>query len=110
MVVLAGNCEGLPKAVGAWQIREFDWWRDPAGNEQRGPALVFACPNGRGACMVPIAPAPANSNHAVWTWDGNRELPTLSPSINCIALDASGAQLPGIGCGFHGYMSRGVLA
>lgn len=38
---------------------------------------------------------PANGTH--WTWDGNREAPTLSPSI--LAGDT----------GWHGYMRAGQL-
>lgn len=110
MMILAGNCAGQPTAPGQWQVREFDWWRDPQGREQRGPALVFGCPNGRGVCSMPIAPAPANSNGARWTWDGDRERPTLTPSIHCVALRSDGSIEPGVGCGFHGHMTRGVLA
>lgn len=108
-IVLAGNTTETPNVPGHWQIREMDWWRDPEGREQRGPILVFGCPNGRGSCAVPIAPSPANSNRCTWSWDGDREQPTLSPSINCVALDEQGCVKPGIGCGWHGFLSKGMI-
>jgi hypothetical protein len=37
-----------------------------------------------------------------WTWDGDKEFPTLSPSI--LVSDR-----PGWAKGFHGYLTRGEL-
>lgn len=108
-IILAGNTTGQPNQPGLWQIREMDWWRDPQGREQRGPILVFGCPNGRGFCSMPIAPSPANCNKAVWSWDGNVDAPTLSPSIHCVGLDENGNIKPGVGCGWHGFLSQGVI-
>lgn len=38
-----------------------------------------------------------------WQWDGNREKPTLSPSIACLRGDAENSEL------WHGYMRAGKL-
>lgn len=38
----------------------------------------------------------ANGGRAQWDWDGNRESPTIAPSINCSAH-----------CGWHGYIRAG---
>lgn len=66
------------------------WWASPDG-EQRG--LHFWCPCGCGELLgVRVAGPPA------WTWDGNREKPTVSPSI----LHTT----PG-GCGWHGFLRNG---
>jgi hypothetical protein len=82
---------------GEWQIRVVDDYRV----QQAVPELFIGCPNGKGLCCHPIAPGVPNANGAVWSWDGNRELPTLSPSIFCVPEKG--------GCGFHGFLSAGVL-
>lgn len=56
-----------------------------------------------------IVPSPHSAQHGIarhptgegdgrpqWDWDGNREAPTFSPSINC-----------GGHCGWHGYLRAG---
>lgn len=64
-----------------------------------GPSLVFACPDGCGdVTAVPVSsPDRASEAATSWTWDGNREAPTLTPSIN--RLD---------GCRWHGFLKAGV--
>ena len=57
--------------------------------------IVYACPRGKGLCGVAIAPSKL-PNGASWTFDGNMETPTLSPSINCVG-----------GCGWHGFVTAG---
>ena len=66
--------------------------------EGDGHRVYFQCPRGRSG-GVPIAPL-KNPNGATWQWDGNRETPTLTPSINC-----NGAG----GCGWHGWMVIGKM-
>lgn len=39
-----------------------------------------------------------NGGTAQWDWNGNREAPTLSPSVNCE-----------MHCGWHGYIENGVI-
>jgi hypothetical protein len=41
-------------------------------------------------------PQGANGGRPQWDWDGNREAPTFTPSINCSAH-----------CGWHGYIRNG---
>lgn len=71
--------------------------------------LMFVCPNGK-RCGVLIGPAPVpkpNPNAlAIWGWDGNADKPTLTPSINCIA-EKDGK--PTGGCGWHGFITLGVM-
>ena len=59
--------------------------------------LEFRCPRPqRGAtCMIALRPLQKNGNGASWEWDGNREAPTISPSVNCG------------GCGWHGWIKAG---
>ena len=57
--------------------------------------LLFRCPCGCGAIggvnLHPCGQAP------VWTWDGNRERPTVQPSVRF--LD---------GCRWHGFLRAGA--
>lgn len=62
----------------------------------------FTCPRGRTCGFLPILgrtgvkhdPNNKNGGAAHWTWNGDRDAPTFSPSINCV------------GC-WHGYVERG---
>ena len=58
--------------------------------------LGFVCPCGCGTpgCVM-IAPNGEKSHN--WTWDGNTEKPTLTPSIQRVG-----------GCKWHGYLRNGV--
>lgn len=61
--------------------------------------LVFGCRNPAGnktgLCQVALRPQ-KNSVGASWAWDGNREAPTITPSINCEKV-----------CGWHGWLRAG---
>jgi hypothetical protein len=71
--------------------------------------LLFECPN-RHRCGVLLAPQPIDRGDDrklhVWGWNGNVEKPTLTPSINCIA-EKDGK--PTGGCGWHGFITNGVI-
>lgn len=73
--------------------------------------ILFVCPNGK-RCSVLLGPAAVareaspGGRLCIWAWDGNVERPTLTPSINCIA-EKDGK--PTGGCGWHGYITNGVL-
>lgn len=71
--------------------------------------LTFVCPNNR-RCTVLIGPQhvdrPTPDALCIWGWDGNRELPTLTPSINCLS-EKDGK--PAGGCGWHGFITNGVI-
>lgn len=80
-------------------------WRECVDS---GPAtgrwIWFLVPGNRcggtGLHAVPIKPA-VNSVGNGWTWDGNEEAPTLSPSIHCDPTKG--------GCGYHGYIRAGKI-
>lgn len=70
------------------------------GQEQ---AFSFACPKHRRRCGSLIIagkttlkhdPQGQNGGIAQWAWDGNREKPTFSPSVNC-------------GSCWHGFIENG---
>lgn len=71
--------------------------------------ILFICPNGKRCCVLlgpTFVPRPAEDKFNVWGWDGNRERPTITPSINCIA-EKDGK--PTGGCGWHGFITNGVM-
>lgn len=60
--------------------------------------LMFICPCGCGSRGVLQIDSPfADHNRDKWTWDGNRERPTMSPSVRRTE-----------GCGWHGYLQDGM--
>jgi hypothetical protein len=73
--------------------------------------LMFVCPNGR-RCAVLLGPTPVPKSPErqlyVWGWNGDRERPTLVPSINCRAVKDDGS--PAGGCGWHGHITAGEYA
>ena len=55
------------------------------------PEFIFVCCPGCGSVFpLPLRPGAKDS----WAWDGNRDAPTLTPSINHV------------GC-WHGFLSEG---
>jgi hypothetical protein len=71
--------------------------------------IIFVCPNGKrcGVILGPVAvPRSAPDRACIWAWDGNMERPTITPSINCIA-EKDGK--PTGGCGWHGFITNGII-
>lgn len=99
-----------------------DEWPDtePVGSfdiEQRGVEgypgctahIFFVCPNGKRCGVLLGAQAvsrPSEDKLNIWGWDGNTERPTITPSINCIS-EKDGK--PTGGCGWHGFISNGII-
>lgn len=71
--------------------------------------ILFVCPNAR-RCSVLIGPAAVapegDQRLHIWAWDGNVERPSLTPSINCLA-EKDGK--PTGGCGWHGFITNGII-
>lgn len=57
--------------------------------------LYFRCPNHNRRCAVALRPTKQPNGHS-WQWNGDREKPTLEPSVNCV------------GC-WHGRIRNGEL-
>ncbi len=72
--------------AGAFEVREL------ADGARTLRGIAFRCPCGCGLeSYLPLSgPGP------VWTWDGNRELPTVNPSVLQVG-----------GCRWHGYLRAG---
>jgi hypothetical protein len=68
-------------------IRRFEWGCPRRPGQSCGRILI-------GLNHKPSVSAPS------WTWDGDLDRPTLSPSVNC-----NGAG----GCGWHGWVRAGVF-
>jgi hypothetical protein len=68
----------------------------------------FSCPLGRGVCSIPIAPQKTGKGHT-WQWDGNRDLPTFTPSINCLKHNPKNPSEKYAGCGWHGHFTKGEI-
>ncbi len=61
--------------------------------------LLFRCPCGCGSKgSLQLDTEFADRSEPTWTWNGNRERPTLTPSIHRVR-----------GCGWHGYLTDGVF-
>lgn len=71
--------------------------------------ILFVCPNGK-RCSVLLGPRfvdrPTPDSCCVWGWDGNVEVPTITPSINCISMKDG---KPTGGCGWHGFITNGEI-
>ncbi len=84
---LVADIDDAPDVPGAIELRI--WHDDP---EVAG--IGFVCPCGCGKeGWLPFQPAPSPS----WDWDGNKEAPTLTPSV-----------LQRTGCKWHGWLTAGV--
>ncbi len=63
--------------------------------------IQFVCPN-RQRCAILIGPAhvnrPTPDALPIWGWNGDRDRPTLIPSIDCSRV-----------CGWHGHIVDGEL-
>jgi len=72
--------------------------------------IQFICPNNK-HCSVLLGPQfvqrPEKGKCNIWAWDGNRDSPTITPSINCVAVDEDGK--PTGGCGWHGFITNGDI-
>ena len=65
------------------------------GTDGEISSLVFVCPCGCGEiCSIPVRVGYGT----FWKWDGNRELPTLTPSI---------LRVSPYSCGWHGFLTAG---
>jgi hypothetical protein len=70
------------------------------------PLFKNADGTSRRACRQPIVQAV--NGHAPWSWDGNRDAPTLTPSIDCKGTFFDGTK--DVPCGWHGFIRGGKVA
>lgn len=58
--------------------------------------MRFPCQRDGGECQIALRPSQTNGKGASWQWDGDRDKPTITPSINCEKI-----------CGWHGHITKG---
>lgn len=94
-----GNPDCYPFKDGRYYRKDLspagavEWSRDGNGKVTN---LHYLCPCGCGA----VGNVPVNKEGKVehaWAWDGNKELPTLAPSIQMLTQ-----------CRWHGFLRKGV--
>lgn len=73
-------------------------------DKERVAGLLFICPCGCGELQSVGFHTPVAGERPLWHWDGNREKPTLTPSINILQLNDKGER---IGEHWHGYLTAG---
>lgn len=66
--------------------------------ELESAGLHFVCPCGCGAILGVAFKNPPEFYGPVWEWDGNKEKPTVKPSIRHMG-----------GCKWHGYLTDGIF-
>jgi hypothetical protein len=90
-------------------VGSFDIEMGRTKGYQNTAHMCFVCPNGH-RCAVLLGPRFVDRPHpdalCVWAWDGNMERPTVTPSINCIAVKDG---KPTGGCGWHGHITNGLM-
>jgi hypothetical protein len=66
---------------------------------ENGTYILCVCPCGCAGMMnLKIYPEGTETvSHPAWSWDGNREHPTLKPSIRDLSS-----------CRFHGFLTQGT--
>lgn len=68
-------------------------------NEDRNMALLYGDDSFKDLVILPIS---ATGDLTHWRWDGNRELPTLTPSILVSPRE-------GFANGWHGFLTAGKI-
>ncbi len=58
--------------------------------------LLFKCPGCGEVASIPISMEGSGKD---WKWDGNKESPTLNPSIHSVGC-----------CGWHGWLRGGIFS
>ncbi len=100
-------------SVDAHHVKDFrdDDGKVPAGyfhfvdgyDGTKDVCLLFGCPCGCGSLHA-VAVKPYDGAGPTWDWDGNRDQPTLTPSILSYQLNNSGER---IGEHWHGFLTAG---
>lgn len=86
----------------------LDYKKCPEG--EKPARFGFECPRNPGQMCSGLLIDDADVRHGqgvhMWKWNGDREKPTFTPSINCLS-EFEGK--PAAGCGFHGYITDGEI-
>lgn len=74
----------------------FTGYSDTDEEPPRGLSFICPCGCGSSGALYFRGRVPPGEHRPTWEWDGNREHPTLAPSIQRNS-----------GCGWHGFLTRG---
>lgn len=80
-------------------IKDGVWTRQRPAEPEERPTHIYLCLPGGLRGRLPITPAGDDDGNRGWQWDGQRERPGLSPSIDC--TDGRNR--------WHGWLRGGVL-
>lgn len=93
-VVKANRVEGVKDCWRSMQPGDFSYTKRKGLDGIRG--MAFVCPCGCKA-VAAIGFQNAPDSEVKWDWDGNEDLPTLTPSLHNLV------------CGWHGHLQAGVF-
>jgi Family of unknown function (DUF6527) len=82
-------------------VEGYDQAKNPGDFWWSQTRLTFRCPCGCGdvgGIAVEKDMDDRDGNHPIWKWDGNKELPTIVPSIRFMS-----------GCKWHGNLIEGIF-
>jgi len=96
LTITGEPCQGEKPARFTFRCVGFNRGKDPRLQRSKCAHLLIAEGPHSAAHGVKRDGQNQNGGRAQWDWDGNRETPTLSPSINCESH-----------CGWHGYIRNG---
>lgn len=88
----------MPDVI-ANRVADYEHAKSPGDfffvKDEMNHLIQFLCPCGCGA-LGGINVDQANPN--AWSWDGNEDQPTITPSVSFLS-----------GCRWHGYLTAGVF-
>lgn len=103
---------------------KFVWLKlnyQPCPPEEKPARFGFECPRKPGyICSglmiegadlgegVKAGPSGKGKQPACWRWNGNRDKPTFTPSIHCLAHKEGDPTVKYGGCGWHGHIINGT--
>ena len=101
---LIADLDGIEDAEGKVPPGVFEYYTASGASDSDAAAgILFGCPCGCGDLRT-VGFDTHESRRPKWHWDGNRETPTLTPSILIYQMDERGEK---IGEHWHGFLTAG---
>ena len=81
------QCKRFDSYESVWKYRDgygpgAFMWAKTKENGWEGDIIMIRLPDGLTSLYVSTDPNMKHTERTVWHWDGDREIPTLNPSIN----------------------------
>lgn len=97
----------------SYMVRYEDWTIPVEQRKDVICGLIYKCPGGCGkegyVAFKPPSEDDIKYGRDTWTWDGNREAPTLSPSIHNHDVIYEGKKLAEQPTHWHGWLQNGFF-